>query len=61
MVENEMTSKEVAAFLNITINNLRQIQYRKSLQWRRKEWRDVYYLKDEVMAYAAKRDSRKQG
>ena len=59
MVENELSSQEVAEVLGITINNLRQIQHRGTLKWKRREWRNVYYDKAEVMAYAAKRESRK--
>lgn len=61
MVENEMSSPEVAAYLGINLNALRQIQFRKSLVWRRKERQSVYYLRDEVVAYEAKRKARKQG
>jgi hypothetical protein len=56
----EMSSQEVAEYLGININNLRQIQHRKSLQWKRREWRNVYYDRAEVEAYKAKRELRKQ-
>lgn len=56
--ENEMTSQQVADFLGININNLRQIQHRGTLKWKRREWRSVFYDKDEVMAYADKRKAR---
>jgi predicted site-specific integrase-resolvase len=59
LVENEMTSQEVAQYLGITINNLRQIQHRGTLRWKRREWRNVFYAKDEVVAYGAKRELRK--
>ncbi len=55
-----MTSQEVAEYLGITINNLRQIQHRGTLKWKRREWRNVYYATDEVRAYGAKREARKQ-
>lgn len=55
----EMNSQEVAEYLGITINNLRQIQHRKTLQWKRREWRNVYYDRAEVEAYKAKREERK--
>lgn len=55
----EMSSQEVAEYLGITINNLRQIQHRKSLAWKRREWRNVYYDRAEVEAYKAKREERK--
>lgn len=60
MVENEMSSQEVADLLGITINNLRQIQHRGTLKWKRREWRNVFYSTEEVLAYAAKREARKQ-
>jgi hypothetical protein len=56
----EMSSKEVAEYLGVTINNLRQIQHRKTLEWRRREWRNVYYDRAEVEAYKRKREERKQ-
>ena len=59
MVENEMSSQEVAECLGITINNLRQIQHRGTLKWKRREWRNVFYATEEVLAYAAKREARK--
>jgi predicted site-specific integrase-resolvase len=59
MVENEMTTQEVADYLGITINNLRQIQHRGSLKWTRREWRKVFYSTEDVLAYAAKREARK--
>ena len=55
----EMSSQEVAEYLGITINNLRQIQHRKTLTWKRREWRNVYYDRAEVEAYKAKREERK--
>jgi len=59
LVENEMSSQEVAEYLGITINNLRQIQHRGTLKWKRREWRNVFYAKDEVVAYGVKRELRK--
>ncbi len=56
----EMSSQEVAEYLGITINNLRQIQHRKTLEWKRREWRNVYYDRAEVEAYHRKREERKQ-
>ena len=54
----EMNSQEVAEYLGITINNLRQIQHRGSLKWQRREWRNVYYDKHEVDEYKNKRERR---
>lgn len=56
----EMSSQQVADYLGININNLRQIQHRKTLVWKRREWRNVYYEREEVEAYKIKREERKQ-
>jgi predicted site-specific integrase-resolvase len=56
----EMSSQEVAEYLGIKINNLRQIQHRGTLKWKRREWRNVYYDRAEVEAYRVKREERKQ-
>lgn len=59
MVEDDwLSAAEVAQFLGINLNNLRQIQYRKSLAWGKKKGRSVYYLRADVEAYAAKRARR---
>ena len=42
---------EVAQRLNITLNHLRQLQYRKQLVWKSKQGKTVYYLDDDVSAY----------
>ena len=55
----EMTAVETAQHLNITINNLRQIQHRGNLKWIRREGRKVFYNQEDVFAYAAKRLARK--
>ena len=57
--EGLLTSEETAAHLGITINNLRQIQYRRSLKWVKREGRKVYYTATDVYAYADKRNARK--
>jgi hypothetical protein len=54
-----LTADETAAHLGITINNLRQIQFRRSLKWVMREGRKVYYVRSEVYAYADKRNARK--
>jgi predicted site-specific integrase-resolvase len=54
----EMNSNEVAEYLGIKINNLRQIQHRGTLKWVRREWRNVYYDRAEVEAYKIKREER---
>jgi len=55
----EMTAVETAQYLNITINNLRQIQHRGNLKWVRREGRKVFYNQEDVFAYGAKRLTRK--
>lgn len=61
MVDNELwTSQQVAEYLDITINNLRQIQHRKTLNWVKREWRSVFYDAEQVKAYGAKREARKK-
>ena len=56
--ETLMSAQEVAAYLGITMNNLRQIQYRKTLAWVKKSGRNVYYREAEVHAYQDKRTKR---
>lgn len=56
--ENLVSAAEAAEILGIKMNNLRQIQHRKTLQWVQKSGRNVFYTKEDVMAYKAKRDSR---
>lgn len=55
MVEDLMSAPEVCESLGITLNNLRQIQHRKSLTWVQKSGRNVFYKKEDVEAYKAKR------
>ena len=59
MVEELWTSQQVVEHLGITINNLRQLQYRKTIAWMKKEGKAVFYLADEVKAYKEKRENRK--
>lgn len=59
MVEdNLLSAAEVTEVLGITLNNLRQIQHRKTLTWVTKTGRNVYYKKEDVEAYKTKRDAR---
>jgi predicted site-specific integrase-resolvase len=60
VVDDLLSAAEVCERLNITINNLRQIQHRKTLTWVQKSGRNVYYTKDDVEAYLSKRNSRKE-
>jgi hypothetical protein len=57
--EDLVSAAETAEILGITMNNLRQIQHRKSLVWVQKAGRNVYYKREDVMNYKAKRDGRK--
>ena len=59
MVDELWTSQQVVDHLGITINNLRQLQYRKTIAWVKKEGKTVFYLANEVKAYKEKRDARK--
>ena len=61
MVDELWDSEQTAKYLNINVNNLRQIQHRKTLIWRKRVWRSVYYSADEVRAYADKRKKRNNG
>ena len=60
MVEELWTSQQVADYLGINLNNLRQIQHRGTLKWVKREWRSVFYDANEVKAYQIKREARKQ-
>jgi hypothetical protein len=61
MVDNQdlVTADETAQILGITINNLRQIQFRGNLKWAKREGRKVYYIRDQILLYADKRNRRK--
>jgi hypothetical protein len=56
--ENLVSAAEAAEILGIKMNNLRQIQHRKTLVWVQKAGRNVYYKREDVMNYKAKRDAR---
>jgi hypothetical protein len=53
------SSTVVAEYLGITMNNLRQIESRKSIYWAIKKGRSVYYSPALVIEYRKKRDARK--
>lgn len=55
MVDDLMSAPEVCEALGITLNNLRQIQHRKTLTWVQKSGRNVFYDKADVEAYKNKR------
>ena len=61
MVDNLMSAAEVCERLGITLNNLRQIQHRKTLTWVQKSGRNVFYTKTDVENYFSKRQERNQG
>lgn len=56
-----ISAAETAQILGITMNNLRQIQHRKTITWVEKTGRNVYYKREDVEAYKAKRDARAHG
>lgn len=53
--EGLISAQEVAMRLNITMNNLRQLQHRKQLVWVQKVGRNVYYREQDVVALAERR------
>ena len=53
-----MSSQEVCEFLNITRNNLYQIRSRGNLNWVEKKGKEMFFDREKVEAYKAKRDSR---
>jgi len=59
VVEELWTSQQVVDHLQITINNLRQLQFRKTIAWVKKEGKTVFYLADDVRTYKEKREARK--
>ena len=56
-----ISAAETAQILGITMNNLRQIQHRKTITWVEKSGRNVYYKREDVEAYKTKRDARTNG
>lgn len=53
-----MTCAEVIELLGINMNNLRQLQHRKTIAWVKKEGRKVFYDANQVRAYKEIRDKR---
>lgn len=47
-----LSADQVSERLQITLNHLRQLQFRKQLVWKSKVGKAVYYLEDDVVAYA---------
>ena len=59
MVELDYYSaEETAKILGVTLNNLRQLQFRKSLVWTKREGRKVYYMTDNVHDYVLVKSQR---
>ena len=58
--EGLISAQEVATRLNITMNNLRQLQHRKQLVWVQKVGRNVYYRESDVVTLAEQRSGRNQ-
>jgi hypothetical protein len=56
--EGLISAQQVATQLNITMNNLRQLQHRKQLRWVERVGRNVYYSEQDVVALAQKRAER---
>ena len=51
-----MTTKEVCEYLNINLNHLHQLQFRKKLNWSEKKGRQVYYSREVVESFGASRN-----
>jgi len=60
VVEELWTSQQVIEHLEITMNNLRQLQFRKTIAWVKREGKAVFYRADDVRAYKEKRQARKR-
>ncbi len=58
VTEGLISATETAQMLGITMNNLRQIQHRKTITWVEKSGRNVYYRKTDVENYVVKRQAR---
>ena len=59
MVRDDLVSAtEAAEILGVTMNNLRQLQHRKTIIWVERIERKVYYRKQEILDYKAKRQGR---
>jgi len=58
VVDELWTTQQVIEHLEITMNNLRQLQFRKTIAWVKKEGKAVFYRADEVKAYKEKRNLR---
>jgi hypothetical protein len=45
------SANQTAEHLKITLNHLRQLQFRKQLVWKSKQGKAVFYLEHEVLAF----------
>ena len=50
-----LTADQTAKRLNITLNHLRQLQFRKQLVWKSKKGKSVFYLEHEVLDFETAR------
>ena len=60
MTEELWDCSQVIEYLQIKINNLRQIQHRGGIKWVKKVGKEVFYSADDVRAYKKKLDDRNQ-
>lgn len=60
MVEELWGTKKVIEYLDITMNNLRQLQYRRTISWVDRVGNAVFYRADDIKAYKKIRESRKR-
>ena len=49
--ETVISAAEAAEILGVTLNNLRQLQNRKRVQWVKKSGKNVYYSLQDILAY----------
>ena len=49
--ETVISATEAADMLGVTLNNLRQLQNRKRIQWVKKSGKNVYYNLADIQAY----------
>lgn len=49
--ETVISAAEAADILGVTLNNLRQLQNRKRIQWVKKSGRNVYYKLEDILAF----------
>jgi hypothetical protein len=53
--EGWLSADQVVDYLGITLNNLRQIQFRKQLVWTKKQGRSVFYRVEDVQSYVQRK------